>query len=1061
MAERRAGTTAVSIVSLVCLVLAALVSAHAERLPIKTYTTADGLARDHVNRIVQDSRGFLWFCTTEGLSRFDGYRFTNYGTDEGLAGREVRDFLETRSGIYWVATNKGLCRFNPDPPQQNAGGAHDSFQRFVAYYPSEETNAQAINVIYEDHAGTIWCGTEQGLFRLDQINGQWVFAFADIIRPASPELQLRVRAILEDRRGSLWVSSESGLRRRRPDGTVECYESKEGLPVNVVASALLDGRDGRIWVGTSHGLYQLVADPEPGRSIVARLYTTRDGLSDNRISSLFQSSDGKLWVGTPTGLNEFMPAKNQDAGRFRSYTQANGLSDVSITALAEDHNGTVWTGTAYGGAMRLAANGFTTYNQADGLGGISIGSIFENRAGELCVLEGSGSINRFDGRRFTAIRITLPKGMSYWGWGWYQVMFEDSAGGWWMNTGEGLVRYPKLPNLEQITRARPKAIYTTQNGLPANQIFRLFEDSRGDIWISTVGNIKGVLTRWERATGTFHCYTPADGIPEAAPTAFCEDAAGNLWIGLYLGGLLRYSAGRFTPYTHADGVPPGLVRGLYLDHAGRLWVATGEGGVARADDPSAEHPRFVTYSTADGLSSNQATCVTEDQWGMIYIGTGRGVDKLDPATGRIKHYTTADGLASSFVNVAFRHRDGSLWFGTLQGVSRLIPQPERPTSPPQILISAVRVAGVAYPISELGAANIAGPELSARENNIEIDCLGLSPGVGETLRYQFKLEGVDKDWNVPTDQRTVSYPNLPPGSYSFLARAVSADGTLSESPAKVSFRVLQPIWQRWWFRLLALVVIAVPIVAVARYRHLRMRDVRDAEDALRRSREERLVELEQVRRRIATDLHDDIGSTLSQIYLLSEVVRQRVDRDHSEVAEPLKMISSASHEAVSSMSDIVWAINPRKDHLSDLVQRMRRFASDTFAARDIAFRFRVPDAEVDVRLGANIRREVFLIFKESVNNVVKHSDCTQADIEFQMADASLLLKVSDNGRGFSTVKDSDGHGMASMRERAGSIGGQLDVVSKEGAGTTVTLRVQLTQPPASTLVTNGAGDGAG
>src|SRR6185369_10508063 len=204
------------------------------------------------------------------------------------------------------------------------------------------------------------------------------------------------------------------------------------------------------------------------------------------------------------------------------------------------------------------------------------------------------------------------------------------------------------------------------------------------------------------------------------------------------------------------------------------------------------------------------------------------------------------------------------------------------------------------------------------------------------------------------------------------------------------FRVLPAIWQRWWFMLLALSLVALPIIVVARYRRQRLRAIQEAEEALRSSREERLVELEQVRRRIATDLHDDIGSSLSQIYLLSEVVRQRVGRDDSDVIEPLAMISSASEEMVGSMSDIVWAINPQKDHLSDVTHRMRRFASDSFAIRDICFQFRAPESAIDVRLGANIRREVFLIFKESVNNLVKHSCCTEAEIEFQVTDSCLL-----------------------------------------------------------------------
>jgi ligand-binding sensor domain-containing protein/signal transduction histidine kinase len=1029
------------------LALLLLTSARAERLPIKVYTSADGLPRDHISRIVQDSRGFLWFCTTEGLSRFDGYKFTNYGKDQGLAGRSVNDFLESRGGLFWVATDKGLCCFNPDPSPQPGNNAQPS-RRFIFYYPNDEARARATNVILEDRAGAIWCGTDDGLFRFDETNGQWGFSLVDIIRPSAAAVRPAVIAITEDRQGSLWISAESGLHRRRPDGVVEFYPPSIGLPVQ---RALLEDRDGSIWAATHSGLYRLARDPKPDKPIVTRVYTAGDGLTDQVIVSLCQASNGRLLVGTSMGLSEFIPetvgAINEEGGRFHSYTQANGLSDKEIDAIAEDRDHNLWIGTPFGGVMRLAANGWTTYDLADGLGGASISTIIEDREGALIVGDGEAHLNRFDGMRFAAARLTLPRGISYWGWGWYQVTFQDSKGEWWMPSGEGLIRYPTITSLEQITSTTPKAIYTTRNGLPANDVFRLFEDSRGDIWISTIGTSNDALTRWERATETFHIYTLRDGIPEnAAPTAFCEDASGNLWIGFYTGGLLRYSGGRFTAFNSADGVPQGFIRGIYLDHAGRLWAATGEGGVARVDDPAAEHPHIVAYSTAEGLSSNQATCVTEDKWGMIYVGTGRGLDKLDPLTGHIKHYTTADGLANSFINVALRHTDGSLWFGTLQGLSRLIPQPEPATQPPPILITGLRVAGLTYPLSELGAAKIAVPELAADQNNIEIEFAGLSFAVGGSLRYQYKLEGASSQWSPPTDQRTITYPNLAAGSYDFFVRAVSSDGTVSEAPASVSFRVLRPVWQRWWFVSMMLIIIALPLVAVTRYRRQRVRVVREAEEALRRSREERLVELEQVRRRIATDLHDDIGSSLSQIFLLSEVVRQRVGPDSTEVIEPLTMISSASNEMVSSMSDIVWAINPQKDHLRDLTHRMRRFASDTFATRDIAFKFSAPDDEADIRLGANIRREVFLVFKESVNNLVKHSACSEARVVFEIKDGFLLLRVSDNGTGFDFSADSDGHGLLSMRERASSIGGQFDLVSGKDRGTTITLRVQLPKP---------------
>jgi signal transduction histidine kinase len=216
-----------------------------------------------------------------------------------------------------------------------------------------------------------------------------------------------------------------------------------------------------------------------------------------------------------------------------------------------------------------------------------------------------------------------------------------------------------------------------------------------------------------------------------------------------------------------------------------------------------------------------------------------------------------------------------------------------------------------------------------------------------------------------------------------------------------------------------------------------------AEEELRRTREERLIELERVRKRIATDLHDDIGSSLTQISILSEVARQQIGHDNSPVTRPLSMIANASRELIDSMSDIVWAINPQRDHLTDLTQRMRRFASDVLTARNIDFRLSLPDAEQDIPIGANVRREVFLLFKETVNNMVKHSGCSVAEIEFQVEGDFLSLKFRDNGKGFDMTKESDGHGLMSMRERSRALGGDLEIASQVGQGTTVNVKIPL------------------
>ena len=1032
------------------LLLPAIVSG--QQLPVRTYTTADGLPRDLVQRIVPDSHGFLWFCTADGLSRFNGYEFTTYGVEHGLPHPSVTDLLETRRGIYWVATNGGgACRFNPAEPHRasKSGRGAGDISHLTVYPMGEEPMSNRVETLYEDHKGQIWAGTDAGLFCLDETTSPATF------RRVALHDQMVV-AIAEDGEGSLWMSTTNGLVRWLPDGRMVRYAIQPSLLGDLVTELLCD-TEGRLWVGHRGGAGLIVLKPQPAASIPAgddlhslrlarcnklaysagqriRLpaapgdvcqFTTADGLAGIIVQGISQSPDGRIWIATSGGLTEFVD------GRFRSYTTALGLSTPGVWRPVEDRDGNLWLGSL-AGATKITWSGFTTFGKADGLRNLRISSILENLRGELCSISAENDffVSQFEGRRFKAVKPQFPREIKGFGWGSNQVTFQDHTGEWWVPTGFGLCRFPRVASVEQLGNTRPKAVYTHQRGeLPGNDIFRLFEDHRGDIWISIAGGVRHSVVRWERASESFHLYSEADGLPPFdTATAYCEDAAGNLWLGFYDGGLARYRDGRFRLFTQSDGVVLGLIRALFLDHAGRLWIASDREGIARLDDPLAEHPSFVKYTIADGLASNGISCITEDKLGRMYFGTARSLDRFDLETKRIRHYTKADGLASNAVRVAFRDRTGALWFGTDQGISRLIPGPDPPPSPPPILISGLRIAGDVRAISALGETEVSGLVLNPNQNQLSIDFVGLGFAAGEALRYQYKLTGADTDWSAPTDQRTINYASLSPGRYQFQVLAVTADGNTSSKPASISFTILTPIWQRWWFVTLFALTAGLAMWIIYRFR------VR------------RLIELERVRTRIATDLHDDIGSSLSQIALLSEVVRRRVNRDDPPVTESLAQIAGSSRELVDSMSDIVWAIDPHKDHLSDLTQRMRRFASEVFTARDMEFRFQDAEAE-DIKLGADVRRQVFLVFKESINNIVRHSGCKQADIEFRVEHGWLTLKVSDDGKGFNIGEEGDGHGLASMRERAKAMGGELELISNNGDGTTVRLRVSVSGSP--------------
>ncbi|HEY0367266.1 MAG TPA: two-component regulator propeller domain-containing protein [Pyrinomonadaceae bacterium] len=1010
------------------LVLISCAQHRAEQLPIRTYTTADGLPRDRIFKIVPDPRGFLWFCTYDGLSRFDGYEFVNYSVAQGLPHRVVFDLLITRSGDYWVATSAGVARFNPL--------ASNGESKFNAYLPTGRPDAQVITQLYEDSSATIWVGTGNGLHKLRQTGNDWQFEYVSL--GEKQDEQLGVTSIVEDSPGVLWVGTEQGLFRRFTDGKAEQFSTKDGLPHPHVRDILREP-NGTVWVATGLGLCRLVHDVRPGGSIVERVYTKKDGLLNEGIFSLFRTSGGSLWLATMSGISEFVPDAPGFIDHFNNYTREHGLSDAAIRTIAEDHDGNLWLGSESGGAMKITRRGFTSYSEADGLEHGRIAALGEDRTGELFVVTGSLKshsyhIHRFDGRRFENFRVNLPAGVVP-TWGWNQLFVQDRLQQWWVPTTSGLFQFPPVHALDELARVRPAKVYTPHNGLSGIEPFRLYEDSRGDIWISIISAAANAyLNRFEPAAGKFSAYgkdiaTRAD----SAPTAFQEDRSGNVWIGFYWGGLSRYRNGKFESFTKPEGVPAGLIRALFLDHLGRLWIASAEGGLGRSDDPTQDRPSVVRYTVKEGLSSDQITCITEDQWGRIYFGTGIGIDRLDPETGRIKRFTMADGLPNGFVNVAYRDRNNVLWFGTLQGLSRLVPALDGPSEAPPILIQQLRVAGSDLPISDLGVPQLGNLEFEANKNQLEIKFVSLGFRSGDTHRYQFMLEGADRDWSATTNQRIVNYANLKPGSYRFRVRAVNADGFVSTEPATIAFTIVPPVWQRWWF--ITLVVLALVTVTHRIYRyHTR-----------------RLIELERVRTRIATDLHDDIGASLSKIAILSDVAGQELSnmRD-SPVAAPLAQIADTSRDCVDAMSDIVWAVNPQRDHLTDLTHRMRRFAEDLLDAKDIDFTIRSSLDDKDVPLGADLRREVYLIFKECINNLVKHSECTEAAVTFSVDSLWLVVSITDNGKGFEPASDGNsagmgGHGLASMQRRARALGGSLQIDSALSRGTSVTLKVPIRQ----------------
>ncbi len=839
--------------------------------------------------------------------------------------------------------------------------------------------------------------------------------------------------LIEDHIGSLWIGSMSGIYRLLPDARVQHYDECRGTPLRFVRSLLAD-REGRIWAGTERiPLCRLVSGSDPAQRLSVTGYFAKDGFPRGVIYKLFQGSEGSLWAGSAAGLIRFTPGEDGRGFRLHIYGQPHGLDSENVQAIAEDRSGNLWLGTTSGGAAKLAHSGITAFGAPDGFK--SARAIFSDKAGDLNVITTISKaylINRFDGERFTAVRLKLPP-RTYFGWGWNGLVLEDSDGEWWVATGSGLFRFPRARSLEQLGRTPPTNVYTARDAFLSHDILRVFEDSRRVIWVATA-NAAG-LSYWDRATNGFHHFNEQDGLPSLVnyyPISFAEDRAGDIWIGFsFGGGLVRYRNQRFTRYSADDGLAAGGIFNLFIDSLGRLWAPTTRGGVCRVDHPEDERPSFATYTTADGLSSDDVKAITEDRWGRIYLGTGRGIDRLDPATGHIRHYTGNEGALLGDVQAALQDRDGALWFSYTTGLVRLVPEADSQTPAPPVWITALRVAGEPRSLSALGESEVAPIELPANKNDLQIEFAALGFGPGEELRYQYLLDGANQEWSPVSDQRAVNFANLAPGHYRFLVRAVNPDGVMSERPASFSFTVLPPFWQRWWF-----VITAIAILGAVAY-------------SLYRYRIRRLLEIERVRTRIAADLHDDIGSNLSQIAIWSDVAQRQMTEGNgrlspasaAESPSPLERIAATARETASSMSDIVWAINPNRDHLSDLVSRMRRFAGETFDYREIDWRFDAPQMRLSIN--ADTRREVFLIFKEAVNNIMRHASCARVEIALSIERGRLVLRIRDDGSGFDPRGSREGHGLFSVRERAANLGGVLDIESTPGSGTTVELVLPL------------------
>ena len=925
---------------------------YSQKLSLRSYDSGDGLIRSMVISVFQDSKGFLWVGTSDGVARFDGVEFHTFTTADGLVNNYVNDIIEDGNGSIWIATAAGLSKYRDG-----------SFTNFTTDegLPSNSV----LSLLYNENV--IWIGTGNGV-------GKYSLQEKSLVSVNSNYgLSDRfIRALYFDSRGYLWAGTERGLYVLQNEKFKQYLPEEKELRVQI--HDIIKDTKNNIWIA-SLGDGVFVLDQEG----IRKHYTIDDGLSSDRVVDLMLDSRGYVWGGTfGGGVVRFTPDLAIEA-----VSREQGLPSMTVRSIIEDKEGNIWFGS-HNGLTRYRNDGIVYYTSDHGLASDMVTSILQVGDAMWFGTYGSGLSILRDGKFKT---ITSRDGLPF---DVIRSLYKTQNGAIWIATHRGVSKH-----IDGTFRN-----YSEYDGLAYDVVLSIFEGQQKDMWFGTYGRGVSVLQK-----GDFTTLTQKDGVGSNVVHSIVQDEEGALWFATNCGVARKNK--RTSKYYHIeDGLPSDTVRSIYITGNDDVWFCT-DRGIAIYDGYS-----ITSFNKEDGLSDDRCRFIISDSEKNLWIGTNRGISKFDGE--HFYNYNVDTGLSSNEMNTnaAYVDNDGNLWFGTTRGVIRIDPDKLNDVSkPPPVYITGVTIAEEDQVLSQ-------PIQMQYNENNLQISFIGIQLSAPAATEYRYKLVGRDNDWNITTIG-LVNYPSLPYGDYTFKVKAISNFGVASHEPATLSFSISPPFWATWWFLSLAIMCICGIAYVIHRFRVSKM------------------LELERLRTRIASDLHDDVGSTLTKISLYSELVHDEHDRDKMQVQA--KKIGGMTREVISTLSDVVWTIDARNDTIEDLIDRMKEFAHTVLSARDITVSFRTNNITGEKRLSDEVRQNIFLIFKEAINNIAKHAQATEVHIEVKSHQKDLIMMIQDDGIGLHNGQKKNGHGLRNMTMRAKEIGGQLHIYNNRG--TNIALKV--------------------
>ncbi|MBI3111406.1 MAG: hypothetical protein HYZ01_07530 [Ignavibacteriales bacterium] len=970
----------------------------------------EGLSQSTVYSIAEDYPGFLWFGTRDGLNRYDGAEFKVYRSDgdsgQGLSHVTVRALIADSTRCLWIGTDGGgLNRF-------------DFATQSFTHFHHDSTNPQTLSSnnilsLVRDRQDRLWIGTRDG--GLNCLQGDR----NDFLRIDTFSASLAIWSLAEHTDGTIWAATDDGL--HRFDGAAITATYLRGMRV----TSILVVSETEIWAGTEgRGLAKVNARTGIVRQFLASTGSS-EGLSTNRISSLALDKMQNLWVGTfDQGL--FLRRKGED--RFRRYAhhplQPSGLADNSIRSLSIDRAGTLWIGTNGRGLhsysplrhkfRHIRRNPLSTNTLSDD----AVHAIHEDREGNLWIGTDGGGLNILDRQtgQYHVLNASGPPGKQLSN-DIVITLLRDRTGTMWVGTdGGGLERWGSTHAREAHFRHRPDDPLS----LSDDHVLTLHQDRAGALWVGTYDGLN-VL---DPSAGTFAHYkhdpVNSGSISDNRILSILEDRSGTIWVGTHAGGLNRFdrATGLFSRVNFAGlkGISHIIQRvvTLFEDASGILWVGTMD-GVVRFDPRDGSHAYF---DETNGLANRNIRAILGDRHGRIWFSAFRGISMLDPRTGLIQNFGINEGSSSAeFIGgSAYQNDEGYFFFGSSNGYFVFHPDSVRLnlTSPP-IAVTQILVAGQPRAFNPYRAP--ADPLLlPSNENFFTIGFTALDFLEPTANQFTYILEGFDKEWSKPGPTRRAVYTNVSPGSYVFRVKGSNHDGFWNESGATLFITVLPPWWETWFFRATVFLLMFGLLYGMYRYRV------------------KKILELQTVRLRIASDLHDEIGSNLSSISVASQLLN-RNPRLAPDEHRKLLDIASTAMETADAMRDIVWFINPENDTAEDFLAKLRDVTGKLLGAMEVELE--ISESVLSHIKSLEDRRNLFLLYKEALNNIARHSRARGVSIQFREEGGTLVLRIRDEGVGFDEQAVSRKGGLQTMRKRAQLLNSTLEIESAAGRGTTL------------------------